>query len=315
MLTIGMAAYRDWEGVWSTLESLQLFHDLDGVEVFVLDGDDCTRSREVCRAKGFRYGRYDGPMGTAQIRNELIRRSSGEHVLVLDCHVMLFRGAIDCLRAWIAGNPESPDLICGPLDCWSTHEFYLEVYEKWAGRMWGAFELPWATAKIPDKPFDIWAHGFGCFATRRDDWIPFSKHLRGFGGEEGIHHEKYRQAGRRVLCLPGLKWSHRFGRTYGTMYRLSRRDKLRNHLIGLHEIGHDPAECIEHFAEVMPQDQIDAMVDDAQLTMAGEPSPREGRGDDNGLVQQAADALERLAPWEKFLLMGELFSGLRTKTK
>lgn len=37
--------------------------------------------------------------------------------------------------------------------------------------------------------------GLGIFACRRDVWPGFNPRLRGFGGEEGYIHEKFRRAG------------------------------------------------------------------------------------------------------------------------
>ena len=64
----------------------------------------------------------------------------------------------------------------------------------------------WATderGRDPEaEPFDVWGNGCGLFSCRRQAWLGFSEHFRGFGGEEGYIHEKFREAGRRVLCLP-----------------------------------------------------------------------------------------------------------------
>ena len=43
-------------------------------------------------------------------------------------------------------------------------------------------------------------------------WPGFPAAFRGFGGEEAYIHEKFRRAGGRRLCLPWLRWMHRFGR-------------------------------------------------------------------------------------------------------
>ena len=53
-----------------------------------------------------------------------------------------------------------------------------------------------------DKPFEIFAQGLGLFFTKKTAWLKFNEHARGFGGEECYVHEKYRQAGRKTICLP-----------------------------------------------------------------------------------------------------------------
>ena len=48
----------------------------------------------------------------------------------------------------------------------------------------------------PTAPgFDIPMHGLGLFACRRAAWPGFHPKFRGFGGEEGYIHEKFRQCG------------------------------------------------------------------------------------------------------------------------
>jgi hypothetical protein len=67
----------------------------------------------------------------------------------------------------------------------------------------------------------------GVFSCRKGAWPGFNPMFRGFGGEEGYIHEKFRQAGGRCLCLPWLRWTHRFGRPAGIGYSLTVGEKLR----------------------------------------------------------------------------------------
>jgi hypothetical protein len=93
--------------------------------------------------------------------------------------------------------------------------------------MWGI----WATdprGKDPEgDPFEIPMQGLGVFSCRKGAWPGFNPMFRGFGGEEGYIHEKFRQAGGRCLCLPWLRWTHRFGRPAGIGYSLTVEEKLR----------------------------------------------------------------------------------------
>jgi hypothetical protein len=81
--------------------------------------------------------------------------------------------------------------------------------------------------------------GLGAFSCRTDAWPGFHPGFRGFGGEEGYLHEKFRRAGGRCLCLPWLRWMHRFGRPRGVPYPLTIEDKLRNYVLGHTELGLD----------------------------------------------------------------------------
>jgi hypothetical protein len=105
--------------------------------------------------------------------------------------------------------------------------------------------------------------GLGVFSCRKAAWLSFHPGFRGFGGEEGYIHEKFRQAGRRCLCLPWLRWMHRFGRPNGVQYPLIVEDKLRNYVLGHAELGLDLAPVLEHFAAFLPQERVLAIAQQA----------------------------------------------------
>ena len=100
-------------------------------------------------------------------------------------------------------------------------------------------------------PFEIQMQGCGLIACRRDAWPNFNPLFRGFGGEEGYIHEKARQAGGRAMCLPFLRWSHRFNRPGGNTYRNDYEDRLRNYIIGWTELGLDLAPVWAHYQTVL----------------------------------------------------------------
>jgi hypothetical protein len=105
--------------------------------------------------------------------------------------------------------------------------------------------------------------GLGLFACRRDSWPGLNPRFRGFGGEEGYLHEKVRRGGGRTVCLPALRWVHRFNRPEGVPYPPAWDDRIRNYLIGWRELGWDDAPVREHFRGVLGEaaDRIIARVD------------------------------------------------------
>jgi hypothetical protein len=113
--------------------------------------------------------------------------------------------------------------------------------------MWGIWGHDPRGQNPNGEPFEIWANGMGLFSCRKDAWLGFNPHFRGFGGEEGYIHEKYRQAGRKTLCLPFLRWLHRFGRPNGAPYPLTRYAKVRNYVLGHQELGLSLDPVHEHF--------------------------------------------------------------------
>ena len=69
-----------------------------------------------------------------------------------------------------------------------------------------------------------------------------------------------RQAGGRTLCLPWLRWLHRFSRPGGVPYPLFIEDKLRNYIIGHSELGLPLEPIIAHFEESLPEETVTQVV-------------------------------------------------------
>jgi len=97
------------------------------------------------------------------------------------------------------------------------------------------------------KPFQIPAQGLGLFTCKKSEWLGFNKEFKEFGGEEGYIHTKYLQAGRKTMCLPFLKWLHRFGRPEGHKYPSNILQRIKNYLIGFAELGLSTKELEDHF--------------------------------------------------------------------
>jgi len=97
-----------------------------------------------------------------------------------------------------------------------------------------------------DPAFEIPGMGLGLFVVRKATWPGFNPHARGFGGEEMYIHQKYRNRGNRALCLPGLKWVHRFGRA-SVPYPLTLWNKVRNYVLEFNELGLSLDPVREHF--------------------------------------------------------------------
>jgi hypothetical protein len=53
------------------------------------------------------------------------------------------------------------------------------------------------------------------------------------------------------LCLPSLRWLHKFGRPLGTSYVNRWEDRIRNYVIGFEELGLDFTEMEAHFGELL----------------------------------------------------------------
>jgi glycosyltransferase involved in cell wall biosynthesis len=315
LLTIGMATHTDFHGVYFTIEALKIYHDLQDVELLVVD--NAPRSQHGQEVKTFienncgpgfncRYIPFEESQGTTQTRQKVIDEASGKFVLVTDCHVLFHQGSISTLKAFFSQNPETNDLFSGPMWYDGLHDYSTHFDLVWRSEMWGVWGKAWMSeesehlfsirrgndgfvswhdlmtgerlkrdptsnkelprtqfvrhepvvmnkgfipigAKVDDPPFEIPAMGLGSFAVRKESWPGFNPEMRAFGGEEGYIHEKFRQNDAMAVCLPFLRWTHRFGRPDGVPYPLDRYHKVRNYVLGFQELGLDLKPVEEHF--------------------------------------------------------------------
>jgi Glycosyl transferase family 2 len=248
-LTIGMATYQDFDGVYFTLQALRLYQDLEGVELLVVDNYGCSTTREfVENGAGGRYILFQDRVGTAAPREQVFREARGDAVLCLDSHVLLVPGAVARLKRYYREHPDSSDLLQGPLVYDDLRTLATHFEPIWRDCMWGVWAVDDRAEDPEAEPFEIPMQGLGLFSCRRAAWPGFNPHFRGFGGEEGYLHQKVRNQGGRCLCLPWLRWVHRFPRTAGVPYRLQLGDRIFNYLLGHRELGLDEQPVEEHFA-------------------------------------------------------------------
>ena len=262
-LTIGMATYKDFDGVYFSLQALRLYQDVEGVDFLVVDNYGCDDTRRFVTSIGGRYVRATELVGTAAAKNVVFQEARGHAVLCCDSHVLFQPGVIGRLKRYHREHPESRDLLQGPLvyDDLNTTSTHFDPV--WRGQMWGVWASDPRGADPDGEPFDIPMQGMGAFSCRTAAWPGFNPAFRGFGGEEGYIHEKVRQAGGRCLCLPWFRWTHRFGRPAGVPYPLSVRDKIRNYLIGFIELGLDLDPIFAHFAEFTTPGQLEQIYEEA----------------------------------------------------
>jgi len=265
-LCIGMATYDDYDGVYFSLQAIRLYHPevLDDIEFVVIDNHPdgpCADSLKRLEhwAPNYRYVPCNSIRGTA-VRDFIFREANADYVLCIDSHVFLGAGAIRRLLNYFDANPGTKDLLQGPLLNDDMRNISTHFSPGWSEGMFGT----WGTdprASDPDsEPFEIPMQGLGLFACARDAWPGFNPRFSGFGGEEGYIHEKFRQAGGRTLCLPFLRWLHRFNRPMGTRYSVNWDDRIRNYLIGRDELGLDADDVIEHFSDHIGEKNTQAIV-------------------------------------------------------
>lgn len=241
-LSIGLPSYDNLDETWATVQALRLYHDLTNCEIVVVDNYGDSDLEKFVKAQGdgiVRYEKYTAVAGPANAKDMVFEFAKGEMVLCIDSHVFLAPGALDKI-------PVTDDLIYGPLMYNDLKNYCLEWKPVWRGHMWGVWGDCIRKQIIPQKSFDIWGCGGGCFCAKKSSWLGFNKRFKGFGGEEGYLSEKYRKAGRKVICLPSLIWMHKFERKR-VPYPLKLVDRVRNYLIGFEELNINPQQMIDHF--------------------------------------------------------------------
>lgn len=234
-----------------------MYHDCRDVEFLIIDNFGCEFTRDFVEkwVRG-RYIHFDGAVGTSAPRDLVFREATGDAVLCVDCHVFLVPGSLGRLKQYYEDNPNTIDLLQGPL----LHDDLVGISTHfnpvWNDHMWGTWGNDFRGNDPHGEPFEIPMQGLGLFSCRKNAWLGFNPSFRGFGGEEGYIHEKYRQAGARALCLPWLRWTHRFGRPYGPPFPLKIEDRIKNYLIGHNELKLNLSPIFEHFGAYVTQDKI-----------------------------------------------------------
>lgn len=278
-LTIGMATYDDFDGVYFSVQALRMYHSevIDDIEIIVIDNNPASHHGKAIRnligQTKIKYIPFHKYQSTA-IRNLIFENASAPYVVSMDCHVLFEPGSIKKLIEYYEQNPDTKNLLQGPLvyDDLKTCSSHFDPV--WRAQMYGV----WATdkrAKDPNaEPFEIPMQGLGVFSAKKDNWLGFNPAFRGFGGEEGYIHEKYRQRGAKTLCLPFLRWLHRFQRPAGIKYPLTQDNKVRNYFIGHVELGLDVEPIYEHFLKgtEVSRTHLDTLCKEATKLVGENPS-------------------------------------------
>ncbi len=276
LLTIGMATYDDFDGVYFSLQSIRMHHDLigrDDIEYIVVDNNpDGKHGIEVKKlvenwAKA-KYIPYKYKTSTA-VRNEIFRNATGKYCISMDCHVLFFNGAINSLLDYYKDNPDCKNIVHGPLVYDDLKSISTHFKPGWGAGMYGKWDTN-REAIEKNVPFEIPMQGLGVFSCETKNWRKFNKLFRGFGGEEGYIHEKFRKFGGKAICVPGFKWLHRFARPNGVQYPLCWEDRIWNYFVGWLELTRDPEHemikgAYEHFVNEIKvsKNNVDILLKDA----------------------------------------------------
>jgi len=272
LLTIGMATYDDFDGVYFSIQALKLYQLQgieDDVEIIVIDNNPESKHGKEVKSfiEGWAKAKYI-PYTEKQssfVKYEIFKYATGKYTLGIDCHVLLQPDAIKNLLYYYAKNPDTNNLIQGPLLYDDLKNVSTHFDKVWRGNMYGI----WATNKLAldkNQPFEIPMMGMGAYSCRTSAWPQINQNFIGFGGEEGYIHEKFRQNGGKCICLPNFKWVHRFGRPNGVPFKNTLENRIENYFLGWLEILKDQdhpffLEIFEAFREAIPEEKIQSIFD------------------------------------------------------
>lgn len=155
-LTIGMPMFHDFHGAIFSLQSLRLNENLSNVELLVIDNDPTYPGSPLIKSAlegplrndcaNARYIPYTEVIGPANAKNKVFEYAEGEYVLCIDSHILFRPGTIAKLLRYYKKNPDTKNLINGPLlydDLRNTSTHFDDV---WRGEMWGIWGTAWITA-------------------------------------------------------------------------------------------------------------------------------------------------------------------------
>ena len=121
-LTIGMATYDDYDGVYFSVMCIRLFHPevTDETEIVVVDNHPDGQCAADLKAlenwiSGYRYVTFNRFQSTAVCDMVFREAAFWDIVLCMDCHVMFAPGALRRLIDYFQSHPSAADLLQGPL--------------------------------------------------------------------------------------------------------------------------------------------------------------------------------------------------------
>jgi hypothetical protein len=267
-LTIGMPVYDDYDGVFFTIQALRMYHPMHEVELLVVDNNPDSEhgktTRKFSQDAGARYIAAPEVKGSGPTKELVFTNATTPYVMCLDCHVLVWPNAIERLLEYF--NTDQGDILHGPLIYNDLRSISTHMDPVWRGGSLGIWATDKRGCELDAEPFEIPAQGMGLFACRKDAWPNFHPAFRGFGSEECYIHGKFRQQGARAMCLPFLRWAHRFGRPSGVPFPMRWEDRIFNYLLGHLELGLPIEPVLDHFKTLNLSNILPDLLAQAQNT-------------------------------------------------
>lgn len=263
-LTIAMATYDDYDGVYFSIKSILLYHPeiINDIEFLIIDnnpegehGKAIQRLIEEEPIANCTYIPYTEKVSSF-VKYKVFEYAKTPYVLCMDCHVLFEVGSLKKLIEYYDKNPNTNNLLQGPIIRRGV------LHTHWDNEWSKSFLGFWATDERGldpnNEPFEIVQQGMGMLSCRKDAFPKISDLFNGFGGEEGYIQGKFKERDNNTLCLPFLIWHHRFDnkKPNGPKYPCNHHDRFRNYLIGHLELKLDITELKNHFKDKVDTEEI-----------------------------------------------------------
>jgi hypothetical protein len=156
LLTIGMATFDDFDGVYFTIQSLRMHHRdiMDKCEIVVIDNNpNGKHGPSVSSLIGHlnssqprfpaRYIPFFESVGTSSSRDRIFKEAKGKFVLCTDCHVLFWQDALERFINYIESNPNESAIMHGPLMYDDLKNISTHFNDQWRSEMWGTWGSAW----------------------------------------------------------------------------------------------------------------------------------------------------------------------------
>lgn len=264
MITVGMATYDDYDGVYFTVQSLRLYHPLV-TEIIIVDNNPTSEHGKLCKKLSennnrIKYIPFTRKKSTA-VKGEVFKHSTNEIVVVCDCHILFLSSSFEALKYFYSNHHKPYDFIQGPLVYDDLTSECTHLKKGWSGQFYGK----WDKMEIKNSYAEIPAQGMGVFSCKKSEWLGFNDLFNGFGGEEYYIHDKYRKHGGRCVCIKDFKWLHRFGRPNGIPFINTYEDRFNNYIAGRIELNKNYDDVIDEFKEVLSNEKMQEIINYIKL--------------------------------------------------
>lgn len=296
-ITVGFPTCSD-PGAWWTLNCFMIGHPGFGGEFLIVDNSPagCPIAAELekhCKQhRNVRYIRDTGPHSSCLHKDRVFREATGDVVVCIDSHVILWPGTLNAIIGHFHDAPDSVDLMTGILmqgngRVMATSQ-QLFVQEGRAvpsdaavhhgvlcrGGQLGVWEVDQRAVGAATGEVEVDMNGSWLLAMRKAAWPGFLPEFRGFGGNEVYLCEEVRRRGGRVLIHPGVRGTHNFSTAHKKGYPVQAVDRIRNYIVGFRRLGNRDLEAatVDYFKTLWPK-TVEQVIEELGEAEEEEPAP------------------------------------------